>query len=175
MPLPRDWPALVDDHAAAVEQFVRAARPLGGERWTAPIAPGKWSPAEITAHLHESYAVLRDELAGKGGMRIVVPPLKRWVIRLIYVPRILRTGRFPAGARAPREVRPRVVEPDCETAIAALEELTGRFMADLAERAAAGRVRLTHAYFGRLPLHQTMQFLSTHTRHHARQLEQVTR
>ena len=44
-------------------------------------------------------------------------------------------------------------------------------MADLTERARAGRVRFTHAYFGRLPLRQMMRFLSVHTRHHARQME----
>lgn len=171
--LPADWTALVGEHAVALEEFGDAVRGLPAGRWAEPLAPGKWTPAEVTGHLAESYQVLRSELNGGPGMRMVVPPVRRWLLRRLLVPRLLHTGRFPAGARAPRETRPRRVEPGPEEGLAALARHTEGFTEELAARASAGRVRLTHAYFGRLDLRDGLRLCIVHIRHHARQLAAI--
>jgi hypothetical protein len=65
-----DWGPLVAEHSAALQEFVLLARRVSPDQWNKPIAPGKWTPAEIVSHLSESYQVLRGELAGSPGMEL---------------------------------------------------------------------------------------------------------
>jgi DinB family protein len=165
-----DWSQLLGDHASAVGQFVEAARRFPAEAWTRALAPGKWSPAEITSHVAEAYEVLRGELGGGPGMRLLGSPLQRWLLRHTMLPRILRGRPFPAGARAPREIRPREIQDDPAIALAALVAGADAFARDLSARAADRRLRLSHAYFGPMSARQSLQLAAVHTRHHARQL-----
>jgi len=66
------------------------------------------------------------------------------------LPRILSTGVFPAGARAPRETRPRNIEPNPGIALHRLSTEADAMVQELSDRVRSGRVRLTHAYFGRI-------------------------
>jgi DinB superfamily len=99
---------------------------------------------------------------------------RRWLFRHTLLPRILATGKFPAGARAPRETRPRTDSPSSAASLQALTEQADVFIQSLSERACAGRVRLTHAYFGPMSARQALRLVTVHTRHHADQLAQVT-
>ena len=165
-----DWANLVARHSEAVENFVRTSRQIPPECWNQPLAPGKWSPAEITSHLSQSYQIMRGELAGRPGMQLRLPRVKRWVLRYTVLPRILARGKFPAGARAPRETRPREVTTDPRAALQALSTQADAFVQELADRARSGGVRLTHAYFGRMSARQSLILVTVHTAHHARQL-----
>ena len=135
-----------------------------------PIAPGKWSPAEITAHLAESYRVLRLELSGEPGMRVVVPFFKRAILRYTVLPRLLRSGRFAIGVRAPKETRPRTSQPTPAKGVAVLETEVRGFDEALEAGVRRGRVSLTHAYFGRLNARQALRLCAIHTAHHTNQL-----
>jgi hypothetical protein len=165
-----DWATLVARHSQAVEAFVRTSRRVPSERWSLPLGPGKWSPAEITSHLNESYQVLRGELAGRPGMQLRLSRLQRWTLRYRVLPRILASGNFPEGARAPREIRPREVITDPGAALHMLSTQADAFVQELTDRARSGRVRLTHAYFGSMSARQSLILVTVHTRHHARQL-----
>ena len=173
MKLPRDWDALAADHSAAIQQFVMTVRQLPPDSWSRPLAPGKWTPAEVTSHLAESYRILRTELAGGQGMALRLPRFQCWLVRHTILPRILKTGLFPTGARAPREIRPREVMKDPSAALAVLTAEANAFMEDLTTRASSRRVHLTHAYFGSMSARQSLQMVAVHNRHHARQLAGV--
>jgi len=168
--LPRAWAVEVDAHAQAVAQFVNAARTIPTRQWQQPVAVGKWSPAEITAHVTEVYGVVRREVAGGVGMQVRGSPFRRWLLRYTVLPLLLRGGSFPPGARAPVETRPVTVLADQAAAVAALEQGASQFMVELANRQMAGPVWLTHAYFGRAPALYGLRLITVHTRHHARQL-----
>lgn len=168
--LPSDWDSLLTDHAAAVAEYVGVAQRFSPEAWMQPLAPGKWTPAEVTSHVAEAYQVLRAELGGGPGMRLLGSPLQRWLLRQTMLPRLLAGKPFPAGVRAPKETRPRNVQPDSVNALAVLRTLAQAFTQELTTRAAAGTIRLTHAYFGPLSPRQGIRLLIVHTRHHARQL-----
>jgi uncharacterized damage-inducible protein DinB len=170
-----DWANLVARHSAAMEEFLRAAQEIEPVGWLQPSGPGKWSPAEITSHLYESYRTFRSELAGGPGMGLRVAPLRRWVLRRTVLPRILSTGIFPAGARAPRETRPREIQSDPRVALHALSTEADAMVQELSDRMRSGQVKLTHAYFGRMSAQQSLTFATIHTRHHARQIAVVTR
>jgi len=168
--LSSDWTDLMVDHASAVAEFVESARRFPGGAWTRPLAPGKWSPAEITSHVTETYIVLRSELEGGPGMRLRGSRWQRWLFRHTMLPRILRGGPFPVGARAPREIRPREIEIDPAIALSALTVRADAFARELSARAADRRLRLNHAYFGPMSARQSFRLAAVHTRHHARQL-----
>jgi DinB superfamily len=160
----------MNDHAQAVEQFVVAARCLPPEHWERPPLPGQWSPAEITSHLDLTYQVLRAELTGAAGMRLLGSPLRRWLLRHTVMSKILRGQPFPPGARAPREIRPGEIHDDAAIGLTALAAEAEAFSRELTARAASGPVHLTHAYFGQLSARQSLVLVSVHTRHHTRQI-----
>jgi hypothetical protein len=103
-------------------------------------------------------------------MALRLPRLQRWLLRHTMLPRILQEGLFPAGARAPKETRPREVEQDASTALTILTGEADAFLQDLTTRASSGRVLLTHAYFGPMSARHSLRLVAVHTRHHARQL-----
>jgi uncharacterized damage-inducible protein DinB len=173
--LPRDWDALAADHSAALQQFVMTARQLSPHSWSRPLAPGKWTPAEVTSHLAESYRILRSELAGGQGMALRLPRMQRWLLRHTILPRILQGGPFPRGARAPRETWPREVMEDAAPALSMLMVEAEGFLQDLTTRASSGKVHLTHAYFGPMSVRQSLQLVAVHARHHARQIAGLQR
>jgi hypothetical protein len=167
---PADWARLCGEHDAACRRFCDAARTVPPTRWRAPLAAGKWSPAEITAHLEEAYRVLRAELSGGPGMQVVVPPFKRWILRHTVLPRLLRSGRFATGVPAPKETRPRRSEPTPEAGAAALEAEIEGFVAELHAGLRRGSATLTHAYFGPLRPADALRLCTVHIAHHTRQV-----
>jgi hypothetical protein len=171
--LPADWTPLVADHSTAIDEYVTVAERLPNRAWMLPLAPGKWTPAEVTSHVSEAYRVLCTELAGDAGMRLLGSGLQRLILRHTVLPRLLAGRPFRAGIRAPRETRPRDILEDPQAALAILRRLAADFTQELTRRAAAGSTRLTHAYFGPLSPRQGLQLLTIHTRHHARQLGAV--
>lgn len=168
--LPQVWKAEAAGHAEAVAHFAALARAVPADRWQQPLAAGKWNPAEVTAHVAEVYVVLCRELAGGAGMQLRGSAFRRWLLRRIVLPRLLRSGAFPPGVRAPAETRPVNVIADQGGAVATFEQLADRFVTDLATRQAAGPVLLTHAYFGRGPALGALRMVAVHLRHHARQI-----
>jgi hypothetical protein len=158
-----------EEHREAVAACAGDIRRIEACDWNCARVPGKWTPAQIAEHLAIAYDPLLSELSGGSGFRVVVPFWQRAVIRWTILPRIVR-GRFPPNAPAPREVRPAGVSPDPETAAKKLTDRAGSFLEALARAAESGRVRLTHAYFGRLSGFQALKLLTTHLHHHRRQL-----
>lgn len=168
--LPPGWTELLNDHARAVQEYNAAAGAVTPGAWMEPLTPGKWSPAEITAHVSEAYRVLTAELAGDAGMRLLGSRLQRLVLRHTVLPRLLAGSPFPPGVRAPRETRPREILADRGAALSALVHLAESFTRELTAQSTRRTIRLTHAYFGPMSPRQGLALLTVHTRHHARQL-----
>ena len=160
---------LVADHGDAVRAYVERALSLPADRWHAPRAPGKWSPAQETRHLVLTYEHFARDLIGEEGMRLKGKWWQRRLWRFLFMRRIL-DGRFPRGARAPREVRPPDETTDQPTLVADLERAAARFQETVQEvsRTHPGRGG-RHPYFGKLSLAHVVQFNAVHTRHHMRQ------
>ena len=164
-----DFSEAVALHRAAVAECVTAFAAVPGDAWSRPLGPGRWSPAEIAEHLAIAYEPPLSELSGGPGFSIRVSWWKRRALRWGFLPEILNGG-FPAGAPAPREIRPKRAAASPEEASRALSLSAERFLATLAEARTARRVRLTHPYFGKLRPAQTVMLLTSHALHHRRQL-----
>ena len=55
-------------HDRAARALIAAAEAVGESRWSEPVAPGKWSAAQILEHLLATYDVVLRELSGGSGM-----------------------------------------------------------------------------------------------------------
>ncbi len=158
-----------DEHRRAVDECAATIRSVAGADWESARDPRKWSPAQVAEHLAVSYEPLLSELGGGAGMRLVVPWWKRRILRWKFLPSIL-AGTFPRGVPAPREIRPTSTAPTPEAGAQRLTECAGVFVDRFARAHAAGRARLTHPYLGTLADAVALRFLTSHVRHHRRQL-----
>lgn len=159
--------AALELHTSAVERILSRGGSIPDSKWHEPIGEGKWSPAEIFAHLVSSYDVVTGELRGGAGMRIRTRFWQRWILRLTVAPRILAGKGFPRGAAAPRETRPGEALGR-EASLELMRHRADEFHAAALE-APPGR-KITHAYFGSSPVADGVLLCSRHIEHHSGQL-----
>jgi len=157
-------------HSEAVRCFRERAAGVPDAAWMAEPAPGRWSPAQLTEHLRMTYGGLAGELAGGPGIRVRLKGFRLLVARLYFMPRLLKSGVFPPGVRAPKEVVPANPNPDREAALLGFAEQAGVFERLIEPRLSARSGGNTHPFFGRLTPEQSLRFAEIHTRHHARQI-----
>ena len=166
-----EWAEALREHRSAVEAFAAAAAAVPAVRWREPRAPGKWSPAQETEHVLLAYDAAAADLAGDASGRLQLPRWQATLLRWLVLPRILRTGRFPRNAPAPRALRPRVDRGTQAEHVALLRERAAAFEAALvACQAASPSRRVMHPYFGAMALAPVLRLVTVHTRHHARAL-----
>lgn len=154
---------------AAVEEFLADAERTTAP-WTAPRAPKKWSPSQLSEHVaraieHTSYAI-----AGKPTVFPVFPRFLRPVMRGLFFNRMVKTGNFPKGAKTNKPM-----DPDSGPATPA--EARARLLGALAMLDAAALARgpgeqiVDTTTFGKVSLADYLVFQAHHTRHHRPQLE----
>lgn len=160
----------LEAHRTAVARFATAAEAVRPDLWSGPNPDGKWTPAEVCEHVAVSYELLARELAGGPAMAIRTSWFQRMVLRLTYMPRILRTGAFPPAVRAPRETRPESGAASPVAGAARLREQAAAFEREWLAARERGGGRVTHPYFGALSLAPALRFCEIHTLHHLRQL-----
>jgi hypothetical protein len=164
------WEDLARKHEASLDRFLARANELDEAAWEAPIADGKWTPIEITEHLRAAYDVVIKELTGGQGMKLRSNALVRRLIKLVYLPRILRTRRMPPNVKAPSEIRPRNCIRDRAEALAALKAIGLRAQKEIGDRRHDPKAYATHFVLGKIKPLEGMDFLTIHLEHHTRQL-----
>ncbi len=139
-----------------------------GVAWTAPRAPGKWSPSQIVEHVARSLEESANMATGRPSKFPRLPPVLHLIVRTLLFKRVLKKAAFPkaktnkamdpaSGPATPAEGRARL-----ETAHRQLED-TCRLIASSGER-----MRTT--IFGAVPVEDYVRFMELHTRHHGRQI-----
>lgn len=162
--------AALEAHRAAVEDFLVAAERIDESQWAVPRGEGKWSPGQVVEHVATSYDVLIGEMHGGPGMKIKTRWWQRLILRFTVVPKIMKKGEFPAGARAPREVRPPDDPGPKGAVLAQLRQRSEEFDTEIETFAKDPSARLTHAYFGRKNVADVVRFCEVHVVHHRKQL-----
>lgn len=168
--LDRKWQIVTARHDAAVESFVAGARAVPAERWERPIGEGKWTPAQITQHVLQTYEVLISELRTGEGLTVRTGWATRQVLRLVVLRPIMWLRRIPSGAKAPRPIRPREDGLDQAAAVARLEAVVCEFNSEIVASRDRTNARLTHHLFGSVDTVDGLDFVAVHTEHHGRQL-----
>ena len=171
------WSAALREHETAVREFLAACGRIAPDGWQCAAAPGKWTAAAVVLHVCRAYELGRDAAAGGEGMRLKVSPSAAWISRMLILPAVLATHRFPRGARSPREVVPDAAEASLLLQDDAIHRLgdAAKHAAEELRHAADRRPvpRVTHAYFGPLAPLATLRLLTAHTVHHARDLTEI--
>jgi hypothetical protein len=165
-----NWKRVLEIHTNAAAALADTAERIPSEQWLLPREEGKWSPGHVLEHLNLTYDTLTRELEGGPGMAVQTTFWQRILLRLTIVPKILRGGWFPSGARAPREIRPAQPAADKDAAIATFRERAKRFDLAAVAAQAKGDVKVSHAYFGKAGVPDSMLLCSRHIEHHQRQL-----
>lgn len=168
--LPAEWRAALERHAAATRSYGATASGVAAGAWTAPVGPGKWTPAEITEHLNLTYDVAMPQLNGEAGIRVRTNWLLRVILRATALRWIFRNRALPRGAKAPREVKPEHVADTQSEATERFARLAREFDALVSTRWQDGSVRLTHHIFGAIDLLAAIDFIAIHIEHHHRQI-----
>ena len=154
---------------SAVRDFVNAASTIPTAQWSQPAAPGKWTPGQVVEHICLAYEV------GNGVLReqSALPVFPRWarpLIRSLFLSRILRTGRFPRGSKAPGPFTPSNAPPPPQTAVPRLQAAVAAFEANAAAMVNGGHTSFVHPVFGTMPVMDYIRLVEVHTQHHMKQL-----
>jgi hypothetical protein len=155
----------IQDGRKAVADFVAHARGVAPDRWAAPRAPGKWSPAQVCDHVALAYEGGKKLLCGdcpKG-----MPRWLRPLIRVVFLAKVLKTGRFPKGSKAPPELQPSAKPPPLDEGLRRLEKAVADFDAEARRRDGA---TIDHPVFGRIKVVDYVRLNALHTTHHRAQL-----
>ena len=151
----------------AIDQLMKAGERTG-PAWTAPRAPGKWSPSQIVEHVARSLEESAHVAAGRPSKFPKLPAMIHPVVRGLLFKRVLRKAGFPkaktnkamnpaSGPATPAEGRDRL-----ETAHQKFDEAC-RQLASHGER-----MRTT--IFGAVSVEDYVRFMELHTRHHGKQM-----
>lgn len=156
------------ENRTRLEQFLAAAEGTAAA-WTAPVRPGKWSPAEVTRHIEQGFqetgGFIRNG-ANPGFPKI--PRLLRPLVRRLGLDPVVRTGRFPRPIKTFKSLIPTGTAATPADAAAALRATWAEF--ETIVRAFPSET-LDHPSFGRIPLTDYLMFLAYHTTHHQAQLK----
>jgi hypothetical protein len=158
--------ALQDTRVALAEMAEAAER--SGARWTAPRAPGKWSPSQVVEHVALSFEESAKVLAGQPSRFPRLPSLIRPVVRAVFFRRVLDKGAFPK-ARTNRAMNPDVGPSTPAEGRVRLEQAFARFERESVALHAAGRP-VPSEVFGPVSVPDYARFQELHTRHHLKQM-----
>lgn len=169
----KKWTVVSERHRKSVDAFVGAASLIDGDGWSTPIADGKWTPAQITQHVTQTYEVMTRQLRTGEGLRIQTGWFMRQVLRVAVLRPIMWTRRLPSGAKAPRVLRPVDDMPSQHEAIERLRDAVRDLETELLARREEKGLQLTHHIFGSFDARMALDFIAVHTEHHGRQLEAI--
>jgi len=162
-----DINAVLTANRSAVAELIGAAEKTGSA-WSAPTAPGKWSPAQLVEHVSRSMEESANEVVGAPSKFFTLPTFVRPLLRGLFFKRVLKKRTFPrartgkafdpaSGPATPAEGRKRI-----EGALARLEQAC--------RTQAAKGPGMSSTLFGAVSIDEYATFQEIHTRHHRKQL-----
>ena len=151
----------------AVDQLIVAGERTG-PAWTAPRAPGKWSPSQIAEHVARSLEESANMAAGRPSKFPRLPAIVHPVVRGLLFKRVLKKAGFPK-AKTNKAMNPASGPATPAEGRVRLDAAHKTF--DVACRAVASRgERMRTTIFGAVPVEDYVRFMELHTRHHGKQM-----
>ena len=165
-----EWTEAVARHTKSAAAFADTARTVEEESWSIPVGAGKWSPAQITEHLNQTYRVILRELRGEQGIRVRTPWLLRLLLRQTVLRSIYRKRKLPRGARAPSEIVPKGMGGTKSELLERFATLAREFDGEVLGNRENRNRKLTHHVFGQIELLPGIDFIAIHIEHHHKQI-----
>lgn len=159
---------MIEQNRQATAAVVARASAIPADKWTVPRGPGKWSPAQVVEHITKSAEghrkLVQGVVTGSTG-------LKAWLARTFFLPRLFKAGDFTQqGLKSPKFIEPSDVPAPQNELLPRLESAVAGLETDLRAAVAAGKEKVTHTFFGPVPLEDMLHFVLIHTRHHEPQI-----
>jgi hypothetical protein len=159
----------INANRQAAQRFLATARAVASAKWSTPIAPGKWSPAQIVDHVAISTevalrAIKEDKTVGS------FPRLLRGIPRAMVFNKTLKAGQFPSGMRGPKIFAPSGEHFAFEKSKERLERAVEQLESHVRTMAKSGKESFEHGFFGKLSVADYVRFNGLHSEHHEKQL-----
>jgi len=151
----------------AIERMIMAGE-RSGQVWTAPRAPGKWSPSQIVEHVARLLEESANMAAGRPSKFPRLPAVIHPVVRGLLFKRVLRKGGFPK-AKTNKAMDPASGPTTPAEGRARLEAAHQKFDEACRQVASKGE-RLRTTIFGAVPVEDYVRFMEIHTGHHGKQM-----
>jgi hypothetical protein len=151
----------------AIDQLI-----VTGERtataWSAPRAPGKWSPSQIVEHVARSLEESANMAAGRPSKFPKLPGVVHPIVRGLLFKRVLRKAAFPR-AKTNKAMNPASGPATPAEGRVRLETAHQKF-AEACRQAASHGERMQTTIFGAVSVEDYVRFMELHTRHHGKQI-----
>jgi DinB superfamily len=151
----------------AIDQLMVAGERTG-LAWTAPRAPGKWSPSQIVEHVARSFEESANMAVGRPSKFPRLPAVIHPLVRGLLFRRVLRNGAFPK-ARTNKAMDPASGSATLAEGRSRLATAHQKFDEACRQTASNGQPLRT-TIFGSVPVEDYVRFMELHTRHHGRQI-----
>ena len=160
---------LVESLAKAQRNFLSAADAVNAEDWKRQPTQGRWSAAELVAHLisvEKSVIEKADRVSQKAPRHVPLLKLFRLPMALVESRLVKRKSPIPIEAEA---LRPK------EDMLAELREARERSLAFLEEtkHRELGAYLWKHPALGMLNTYGWIQFLAAHENRHTKQMREI--
>jgi DinB superfamily len=163
----RDINATLSASKQAIDELIVAGERTGAA-WTAPRAPGKWSPSQIVEHVARSLEESANVAAGRPSKFPTLPAVVHPVVRVLLFKRVLKKEAFPK-AKTNKAMDPANGPATPSEGRARLESAHDKFDAACRQLALRGE-RIRTPIFGAVNVEDYVRFMEIHTRHHNKQI-----
>src|SRR5580692_898031 len=155
--------------AKAQKRLLSAADAVRADEWKTRLSEGKWSAAELLAHL----MMVERAVIGKADRVRQHPPKRVSLLKRIHIPMALVESRW-IRRESPMPVRPEMLS-DKESMLAELRTVRERALAFLEETRGRnlGDYCWTHPALGTLNTYEWMQFIASHEVRHTKQMREI--
>ena len=162
--------ATLEANRAAVDDLITAMN-HSADGWTTPLAPGKWSPAQLVEHVARTLDEGAKLVAGDPSIFPTIPSFLRPLVRGMFFNRVIKKDAFP-NAKTLKALNPEHGAETPDAARTRLEASLATFQDACRGRAASGQP-VNHPVFGAVSVEAYARFMELHTIHHRGQLRVV--
>ena len=152
----------------AVDQLIETGERTG-PAWTAPRAPGKWSPSQVVEHVARVLEESANVASGRASKFPKLPAVLHPVVRGLLFKRVLKKSAFPK-ARTNKAMNPESGPGTPADGRVRLETAHRKFDEACRQLVARGE-RMRTTTFGAVGVEDYVRFMEVHTRHHRKQID----
>jgi hypothetical protein len=156
--------------AKAQAGLLSAADSVAAGEWNTHPSEGRWSAAELIAHL----MVVERGVIGKADRVVQHPPKRVPFLKRMHVPMALVESRW-IRRKSPVPIEPQMLR-DKEAMLAELRTVRERSLAFLEETRSRNLVEYCwkHPALGTLNMYEWMKFIASHEVRHTKQMREIS-
>jgi uncharacterized damage-inducible protein DinB len=167
--VPPELDSIIACMAKAQKRLLSAADAVPAEEWKTRPSEGRWSAAELVAHL----MMVERAVIGKADRVAQKPPKRVSLLMRIHIPMKLVESRW-IRRKSPVPVEPEMLSGK-EEMLAELRTVRERSLAFLDETKGRnlGEYCWKHPALGTLNAYEWMQFIASHELRHTKQMKEI--